>query len=140
MIAGMGTLESAWDDGADFRLARYSGSWEASDVGAAVERDPTAAKLPCRCIVDQRRARISGSAGEVQSMADSVRRSIPVLDDTYVWLVASGEQAGIMALYMSRLDPRRRHRWFTDLDDALGHIGVSREVWDRTEAALVKRV
>ena len=135
----MGTLETAWDADANFRLARYTGSWEVADVGAAVERDPTAKRLPCPCIVDQRSADIRTSTEDLNRLAQDVRAWIPAIDESYVWLVSSPEQAGIMTLYLSRLDPERRHRWFTSLDDALGHVGITREVWDRTEHALEVR-
>lgn len=130
--------ESAYDPESNLRVVRFVGRFEISWLMATAPYDPTHKHLPhCMTLIDQREATFSGGPSEVAELAADMTKLVgPHHADRYAWVVSNMETVGI-AMHYQTSTGGGRIRWFSSIDEACLHLGVTLEDYARAEAMLV---
>lgn len=129
--------ESAYDAESNLRVVRFAGEIEMSWLIATAPYDPTHAHLPyCLTLIDQRAATFRGGPSDVSELAGGMVRQLgPRHSERHAWVVANMESVGIAMHYQTSAGGSRV-RWFTKLEEACRHLGVTIDDYTRAEAML----
>lgn len=131
-------LHSAYDEASNLRVVRLGGTVEVEWITEVAVHDPTIRFLPdCFTLLDLRLARPRGGPGDIARLAARMSgKGEPRAFKRYAWLFDRTDAVGMAMLYQADTGAREKLNWFTDLDEALGHLGVTREDFERVESEL----
>jgi hypothetical protein len=129
--------ESAYDPESNLRVVRFAGRLEVDWLIVTAPYDPTHKHLPhCLTLIDQRDATFAGGPSQVAELAADMTKLVgPHYSERYAWVVSRMETVGIAMHYQSSVGAGRI-RWFTTIEEACAHLGVTVDDFARAEAML----
>lgn len=128
-------FESAYDVDSNLRLTRLTGEFEVAWLIELAPHDPTLKYLPdCLTLVDLRWARLQGAPADLAALAG--RLTEPRRADRYAWVIDRMDTVGLASFYQANRAEGGRIHWFTTMEGALEHLGVTAEDLERTAGEL----
>lgn len=128
-------FESAYDVDSNLRLTRLTGVFEVEWLVDVAPHDPTQKYLPdCLTLVDVRKARFRGSPADLSDLAG--RLTEPRHAERFAWVIDRMDTVGMALLYQAKMTGGGRLHWFTGIDGAIEHLGVSEADVERATAKL----